>query len=376
MTVLHYRYQQEDGSWVNLYVKQVLENTDNQFVLKDNIKDMLLSYVKLPEDEGRNICVLYTNKSLESLETVDCEFHKMFNYPNIFFGNLQEIKDPDIVLRLVEETKLPKELVLEFLKDFIFATDQPNEKRLIKIVESEISEFCGGFRLDCEKIYIILLQWIQTWILESDGTYIDYKLIQEKFDSLQPTLVEGIIDTSPRQVMAKFYDRIRELSQVCTLAELKKQNHFIDVAIIGPPGVGKTELALKCVESQTGKYHHTIWINADCENSIHNDFQDLAIRLKIIDTISDKRVDKRKKTLIRERIYQVLAPYKCIFVFDNSPCYDHLKMFMPSVNIDTSKMFVFVTSHGEQWPANLTLPIHVFTGEPVLESLPVIEREE
>ena len=94
-------------------------------------------------------------------------------------------------------------------------------------------------------------------------------------------------------------------------------------AIVGPGGIGKTQLAIKVLDrlKNKGNYDDTFWIRSDSRESLSAAFLQLAERLEI-------PADDDIKELVA-RVHEGLRGSRCLFVFDDAPDLELIREYLP-----------------------------------------------
>jgi hypothetical protein len=94
------------------------------------------------------------------------------------------------------------------------------------------------------------------------------------------------------------------------------KNALSVVTLTGPSGYGKTQVAMEYVYRMQNQYDAILWVHADDENKLTNDFTKIAVRLEFI---ADKSADSKNNNYARSLVKAWLtAPLKNIEQGDNS----------------------------------------------------------
>lgn len=108
------------------------------------------------------------------------------------------------------------------------------------------------------------------------------------------------------------------------------------LAITGPRGIGKTNLALSYIKNKLSFYKKIFFIRASSQNLIINDFIKISKRLSLIDQDS---LENTIETVIR---YFNRTSEMILLVFDEASCLDDIKSYFPNGSI-------LITSTDSNW---------------------------
>lgn len=129
-----------------------------------------------------------------------------------------------------------------------------------------------------------------------------------------------------------FIGRDREIQKVKELLE----EHSL-VAITGPRGIGKSELAKAIVDQYVHLYSAVFWMNAECWDELSTSWTNLALALNIT-------AFGATELNLAEMIYRLQQEKKVLFIFDgNSP---HVAQFLPNAGTSSAK-FLMVSDECE-----------------------------
>lgn len=165
---------------------------------------------------------------------------------------------------------------------------------------------------------------------------------------------EAIAFQLPQNNEALFVGRrdiLRDLSD-----RLTGSTHQISLtACHGLGGIGKTQIAIRYLYSQT-RYHHKIWFNAESLASLESQYIDLALQLRLI-VHSDLKTTPKDRIIEMVKVFLQRLSEPLLVVYDNATNYADLERFMPSHGD------ILITTRQLDWPGPVRLEIDVMSPE-------------
>lgn len=152
--------------------------------------------------------------------------------------------------------------------------------------------------------------------------------------------------------------RQQELEQLAC-QQGKQRKHMVNVAIVGAPGVGKTELALKYVEQHEG---HVLFIQCDRHSSIPNQLNNVLSRVTLRANIT---AVTNVKVYVPE-MYKLLESEQTLVVFDGVQDQASIAELLP---LDNTNVYTIITSQNVNWDADLKIPVPCFSSEEAVQFL-------
>lgn len=162
----------------------------------------------------------------------------------------------------------------------------------------------------------------------------------------------GIIIFNMKKPVAPFIGRERQLEQL---------GNDGTVAIVGPAGVGKTELARKHASDSIGS--DTIWIDATDYTTLTHSFTDLALFVNI--SVSEKASSDIIRDVFRHFRYK-----RAVFYFDNALNDNYVVNNLEKFRDEPTAARIIITSRNDQ-PKFRTVELPPFT---VTESIEFVRR--
>ncbi|MEL6152914.1 MAG: NB-ARC domain-containing protein, partial [Bacteroidota bacterium] len=168
-----------------------------------------------------------------------------------------------------------------------------------------------------------------------------------------PLLVHGTFSISgvlPPPTISLFVGRKNSLRILTQTLNQQKGALIIAPPITGPPGIGKSQLALQVISQQaaTQRYDYVFWISAESKHKLLHAYLDLAKGLNIPTEANDPEK-------IVKNVRQHLRAKHCLYIFDDAPSKKAIEPFLP-----LQQGHVLVTSHNSstaEWsqkPISLT----------------------
>ena len=127
--------------------------------------------------------------------------------------------------------------------------------------------------------------------------------------------------TSP-YITRHFAGRKEEFSELMDAFTSTGESVFFK-AIVGPGGIGKTQLAIKVFDQlkSKGKYDHTFWIPSDSRESLSTAFFQMAEYLNMfaVDDVPE----------LVKSVYEELGGSSILYVFDDAPNLEMIREYLP-----------------------------------------------
>lgn len=146
-----------------------------------------------------------------------------------------------------------------------------------------------------------------------------------------------------------YYERADLLQRLLTTIE-NKQASVYGIVIAGPGGIGKTELAKSICNKLKNTYSHIIWMGAETDQEIKQEFLVLYYNLKLdyVDRreSADTKYDSKS---IAYKVYDFFSDEDAVLVFDNVVSYDDIKEFLPILQTGRKSPLIIMTSQLKTW---------------------------
>lgn len=137
------------------------------------------------------------------------------------------------------------------------------------------------------------------------------------------------------------------------------------VAVFGLGGIGKTQLVRKFIEKHRTHYKNVIWINAETESSMVDDFTNLAENHLEISTKVEGKL-KDVETLL-EQVFNKLSTLPTVVVFDNVDETKNTKI-IGFVLTSGIRPHVIITSRIQTWSDSICrIKLNVFNDQEALQ---------
>ncbi|WP_264731809.1 ankyrin repeat domain-containing protein [Wolbachia endosymbiont (group A) of Sphaerophoria taeniata] len=284
--------------------------------------------------------------------------------------------------------------IKEFFKKLVFAVGQPNEVKLGKMLEDEISEnfntrlnYIGQLSKDA---YNKFEKAILDWFKEKEGRFFDNEKVKDLFMKMEQEVNSlSILEKEVKNIGQKvsevhshiiagqnnkqveehvwfnikspsklFTGREEELNKVHLALQHTKERIGVvsqGSSISGLGGIGKTELAREYVHRYAEEYsNNIIWIDAESYQTLTESFCRLASDKLKINIKNADGIDKQIISIV-EDVYKFFANRRSLFIFDNAEKFENLSKFLPlhSFTPEANKPYVLITSRNRNLRAGI-----------------------
>ncbi|XP_071452728.1 uncharacterized protein [Hetaerina americana] len=262
-------------------------------------------------------------------------------------GYVFDVTIPSLLARLDEESATLEEEVDSFLDKLVFAVKYSGVPSLEDMIMSEISKLFNPAHK--KNVFSRFMSMIQNWLMEKEGRVLDREDFLTFFDGLRAE-IEGCLMFELGEPVSSFTGRKRELSRLRNMFvgdDISGGNsgNFKYVNIVGPAGVGKSELARKHAQENLSYYKSVVWIDVGFREHLEESFERLAF-----DTLGVSKEDadgnvKDLKSTVRE-VYDYFIGKTCLFVFDGVERDSDLVRFLPKTSM-ASRLSMIITSRNK-----------------------------